>query len=782
MLLPIYGGIEMHPDTAFQEFNSLMEKYKTPKLSCLNEADTRAKIIDFIIKECLGWTEENIKRETHVNDGYIDYELIINGVRVLTLEAKKTGEYFEIPTNKVNRNYKISGIVSTIPNLLKAMKQVQAYCSDTGCKYAVVSNGYQFVIFTALTVGSPWREGSCLVFNSFEDIRDNFNIFWKVLSHDSVREGGLVDWLDLSKIRRDFKKVISEIHNPDQSWARNDLYIFVQPLCDFIFSELLDEARTEVLKECYVHDKSTKPLTDEIEKYFVDKLPHFSQKYKISQIEEDVTGAGQFEKDFKKKIFDKNGSLMVLLGGIGSGKSTFIHRFFKVIIAEKENHLWFYIDFRNASLNPDQVEEYILEKMYEVWCAKYKDKLSKLLSEISFQCDDSDRMIFFSKLFGLAQYLPISTTVIIDNIDQHEVGFQEKIFLTAHHLKDALKTVVILALREETFLISTRTGVLDAYYIPKFHISAPNFLKMILKRIDFAIKTIKYHIDGSLPKKELTLFFTIIKASLYRENTQSKKIVEFINNVSTGNMREALRMFNSFIVSGNTNVQEMFNKHEESGSYQLSYHQLIKSIMLGEYRHYSQERSHIMNVYDFDYSITDSPFHLLRILRYLLISANKKSPIGRGYLSIDELIIKFETLAIPRKVVFDSFSRLVAFNLIEFDNQTKKNIKSASFVKLTASGKYYLETLTSEFTYLDLVLVDTPISDISFVEHIRKDIQSLEFDARLKRAREFIHYLKETEIEENKVHPEYSFHDLTNTYFMSAVEDKFNKFCAQMGR
>lgn len=330
----------MHPDTAYTNLCGLISEYETPETRCLNEADTRGKIIDSLMKDCLGWTEQNIKRETHVYDGYIDYQFMVNKVPVLTLEAKKTGEYFHIPTNKVNRNYKISGIIATAPNLMNAMAQVQRYCSETGSKYAAVSNGYQIVFFTAITVGSPWKEGSCLVFNSFQDIHDSFNMLWELLAYVNVKEGSLINWLDMSKARRDYKKVISEIHNPDQSWARNDLYIYVQPFCEFIFSELLDEARTEVLKECYVHDKSTKPLTDDIERYFTDKLPHFTQKYKISQIEEDVSSAGQFEKDFKKKIYDKSsGSMMVLLGGIGSGKSTFIHRFFKVVVAGRENHL-----------------------------------------------------------------------------------------------------------------------------------------------------------------------------------------------------------------------------------------------------------------------------------------------------------------------------------------------------------------------------------------------------------------------------------------------------------
>ncbi|MDD2540997.1 MAG: hypothetical protein PHH28_08125 [Desulfuromonadaceae bacterium] len=766
----------MHPDHAFQAFVKISDTY-AHELTTLNEADTRGKIIDFILRDCLGWSEQLIKRETHTDVGYTDYQLRINNIPIITIEAKRSGMYFDIPTSKNSRNYKINGSISTVDNLTGAMSQVHSYCVETGCKYAAVFNGYQLVIFSAISIGAPWKEGNCIVFNSLDDIRNNFSALWNILSFDAVKSGSLISYLDKSKQLLSFKKVISEIHNPDQSWARNELYIYVQPLCDFIFSELLDEARTDVLKECYVNDKSIKPLTEEIERFFNDKLPHFAHKYKISQIEEDAKSAGQFEKDFKMKVFDKsNGSMMVLLGGVGSGKSTFIHRFFKVIISERENHLWFYIDFRNAPIEIEMIEQYVFDKMYEVWEHKYEDKLNKILTETSFSPKASSGKEFFKALFGLANHIGFSTTVIIDNIDQHDIDFQEKLFLTAHHIKDTLKTVVILALREETFIASTRIGVLDAYHISKFHISSPDFLKMILKRIDFAIKTIKYNTNENYPKEDLSLFFNIIMDSLYRVNSQSKKIAEFINSVSVGNMREALRMFNSFIYSGNTYVEEMFSKYKDSGTYQLSYHQLIKSIMLGEYRHYSQERSHVMNIYDFDYSITDSPFHLLRILKYLLDNANKKSQVGRGFVEIGKIVEVFESISIRKNVVIDSMVRLSGFNLIEYDNQSRTNIDNATYAKLTAAGKYYYEVLCNEFTYLDLVMVDTPLSDDILNNTLIKEIYNNELENRIVKVRMFIDYLEKTEQAEIQSHPEYSFSEVTNNQFVPTAKRKYTEF------
>jgi hypothetical protein len=765
----------MTPDIAYENFLKIYNEYQG-KRGLYNEADTRAKIIDYILRDTLGWGESFVKRENHTNAGYTDYELLINESPVIVLEAKKSGEYFEIPQSKTNRAYKINGSISSVSNLMDAINQVHQYCTELGCKYAAVFNGYQLVIFPAISIGSPWRDNYCVIYNSLDDIKENFNQFWNTLAYENVIDGSLISYIEKGKSVKRYQKILSEIHNRDQSWARNELYTYIQPYCDFVFSELLDEKRTEVLKECYVYDRSSKPLTNEIKSYFTDKLPHFAEKFNIAQIYEDRVRAGQFQKEFDLKN-NKLGSsaMMVLLGGIGSGKSTFIHRFFKVVIAKRENHLWFYIDFRNAPIDVNEIENFIIDKMYETWQNYYKEKFVKILRDISFNGDENNKKQYFQSLFHLATYLRFSTTIIVDNIDQHEIKFQEKIFLTAHHLKDIFKTLTILALREETFVNSTKTGVFDAYYIQKFHISSPNFLSMIIKRINFTVRLIEGS-DDNIPKDNLVKYLSIIKESLGRKNQQSRNLVEFIDCVSVGNMREALRMFNNFIVSGNTNINEIFHKYDRTGSYQLSYHQFLKSIMLGEYRYYSQDRSHIMNVFDFDNSITDSPFNLLRILKYLNYRSNKRSRIGSGYVLIDDLIKIFEGVSIKKEVVIDSLLRLSGFNLVEFDNQSRTDIKNAVYTKITASGKYYINNITKEFVYLDSVFIDTPISSIQLFGILTRSLNETDLDKRLARTKCFIEYLCECEKDEHKDHPEYFHNELTNVVFCDNIYNHFLHF------
>lgn len=767
--------MKMHPDDGLKGLEGIYKKYASRAVS-FNEAETRAKIIDAILKECLGWEEDDIRREDRVHTGFTDYKLMLNNSCRLIIEAKRAGEYFDIPRTKQRRTYKIGASLKTVANLMEAMGQVRSYCTDIGCKYGAVFNGYQLVVFCAITIGKAWTDGYCIVFSSLDDIKDNFNIFWNILARESIDHGSLIQHLDIGKSQLTFKKIIQEIHNPEQSWARNELYTYVQPIADFVFSELIDEARTEVLKKCYVYDRSNKELGDELEDYFIDKLPHFAERYKIKDIFERQHKAGVFQKEYLIKIADKaKGSIVVLVGGIGCGKSTFLHRFFKHVLNDRENLIWFYTDFRNVTLKEDLLEDFICHEIEQQWTSKYAEKLQLTLDEFGFAVSKDDLKHYFAKLFNLLRKLGFSVTLVIDNVDQHDVQFQEKIFLVSSHLTAEFKTVTIIALREETFLTSTQTGVFDAYYIPKFHLASPDFTNLILARVDFTIGmlgrgVLKYDTDVCA---NLTKYFTIIKSSLKNLNVQSQKLVNLIESISVGNMRDALRMFNYFIVSGNTNVEEMFQKYDRQGHYQIAYHQFIKSIMLGEHRYYSQERSHLMNLFDFDTSLTDSHYNILRVLEYLLNRNNRKSPIGRGYISIDALISAGEEAAIRREALCDSLLRLSQFSLVEFDNQSKTDLAKASYVKITHAGKYYLMHLVYEFSYLDTVLVDTPVSDDSLFNYLWKYHETYDLNERLGRTERFLEYLRQAEVDEFREHPEYVNSEFANTHYGTKIFDTF---------
>ena len=127
--------------TALKEYSANLTTYiEAGIMKGLTESDTRAKFIDVFLRECLGWPEANIRREfTYWDDSRraaIDYTLSVMAP-MLVVEAKKAGLMFELPNNRSQFIYSLSGTVQSCPVLWSAIQQARAYCDGKGVPYGL---------------------------------------------------------------------------------------------------------------------------------------------------------------------------------------------------------------------------------------------------------------------------------------------------------------------------------------------------------------------------------------------------------------------------------------------------------------------------------------------------------------------------------------------------------------------------------------------------------------------------------------------------------------------
>jgi len=81
-----------------------------------NEATTRLQIIDRIFFECLGWDRNDVTAEEAHGGQYADYTFNVPR-KLLIVEAKKEGTYFELPVGLDNLEYSIKTLVKTTPEI-----------------------------------------------------------------------------------------------------------------------------------------------------------------------------------------------------------------------------------------------------------------------------------------------------------------------------------------------------------------------------------------------------------------------------------------------------------------------------------------------------------------------------------------------------------------------------------------------------------------------------------------------------------------------------------------
>lgn len=799
-----------HPDKALATLHEIAKEFKTfcDGRGRVSEADTRAKVIDRILVDVLGWPEELIERESHTSgpkNGFIDYLIGTPQKPILVVEAKREDVYFNLPEEAGTRRLSLSGTLVTNKEVKETIEQVRQYCVDEALiRYAVATNGYAWIVFEAApaSTGKKWRTGKAVVFYSIEDIAKNFTEFWRLLSHTAVKEGSLVKTFDstLREPRKQYR-VLDDLPNKDMPLGRNKLHAQLSPVIEAFLGDIADQAKTEILESCYVHSLSVRSASSGLKQVIDDSLPRLLREQGTARIKTDKDSSGQFDKEIETAIRVPNWHLYVLLGSIGAGKSTFIKRYIKITGAEAldAHAVYFYVNLLGTPLDPAELEKNWYEQFLSSLRGRYgalitenrktfKDIYKKeldLLYEARYKAEAlsqeelerkyseeierrrQDVCDYTCRLLDLAKSRQRAVVVFIDNVDQLSPGYQAQVFLLAQKITRDLGAITILSLREESYYVANTQKTLTAYTNKKFLIASPQFRDLIHKRLQFAMEVLVksdaeleliLRSGMKLDKKVILEFLKILEHSVF---VKSQNIARFIEAICGGNMRLALDMFNTFLVSGTTDVDKMLSIYRRDGVYHVAFHEYVKSIMLMDRNYYKESDANpIMNIFECGTEKNSSHFTGLRIVRLLDQHKSEYSPEGRGFVAVQSMFNEFEAAFDNVDDVIRTANRMVRWKLIEVNNKSTESILGASHVRVTSSGLFYLETLAKNFAYLDLVLQDTPVDDLimhSRLVELVKQVDNLggresEKEARLlvrfDRVETFIEYLrKEEEIE-----------------------------------
>lgn len=772
----------------------------------VSEADTRVKVIDRVLREVCGWPEAALSREDHVERGYIDYSFSLQERPYVAVEAKREGIPFVFPVGVTTKTLKLSGTLLTEAAIRDAIRQVRGYCDDGGIRYAIATNGYAWIVFRAIREDVPWRDGTARIFPSLEYIVDHFTEFWNLLSFPALAAGALdAEFGSPRRATRQLHRVIGNLFNADLPLQRNRLHAQLDPLIRAVFEDIADQDELEILQSCYVHSASLRIVASDMNLVITDSIPKFLRDQGAEPVRQSAVDAGRFGGAMSSAIASNKGQLFLLLGGIGSGKTTFLKRYQRTVGRDllEKHAVWFHVDFLGAPLDPLELEPFVWRTVLEQLRSRYSSPHLETRRNIKRAFADDIAALNETALRhlrggsdeyekGLSRYLErwqsdvssyvprllrlckprqdLCVILFIDNVDQLSSAYQAQIFLLAQRVTRMLGSVTIVALREESYYTANVQRTFTAYTNRKFHIASPRFSRLIGSRIKYAIKVLETsEAQPALPftlsagitldKDAISEFLRIVEFSIFEKN---RNIARFIEALCFGNMRLALQMFTTFLVSGATDVPKMLHIYRRDGAYFVPMHEFLKSVMLGDRRYYKETESPIANVFDCGGERNSSHFTGLRCLAFLLSYRGQSSSEGQGYLPISEIVRLFEDVFDNREDLIRTMDRLVARQLIEANTRSTESSRGASHVRVTSSGWYYLRHLVQSFSYLDLVLQDTPLNDPATERGLRESVFRVDnlgdreedklarMEARFDRVQRFLDYLRGEEDVERK--------------------------------
>lgn len=740
----------------------------------MNEATTRLRFIDRLLQDCLDWSPSQIVAEEHYDGDYADYSLGSPTTEVI-VEAKKEGLHFSVPAGLVGRRSIDLRSFREDVNGDKAVRQVLSYCEDRGVPIAVLTNGRQLLAFYASRQdGVRPLEGRALLFSSHEEMLSDFDVLWNNLSREGIALKTLQRNL-LGKAPRALPppKPSDQITGHKTLRARSHLETDLKQLGELFLQDLgrSRDVSEDFIRSCYCD-------TGALSQYSAVSKEVLRSRYAaleraVNATPESVTTKSGINPSLTAITLTEalSNRPIVLVGDVGVGKSMFIRHLLEVEARDLLNNAYvFYIDFGREPALATDLKSYVTRRLYEQLRDRhgidieestfvrsvYRAELERFKRSPVGEYATLDPALYRQKeiehLIGLTQRTEAhlkasfehlktkkrrSPIFVLDNIDQRQPEYQEEVFLIAESLADGWPGTVFVSLRPRTLYESKVKGSLSAYPLKIFTVSPPKIDQVILRRLEWAHDKLLAAANSGAFATQFSINAPAMRSVLealikaFREN---KELHEIIDNLSGGNVRSALEYLNTFIGSPFVSVRRVLESAERGRTYIVPIHEFLRAIIYGDYNYYVPSESKICNV--FDIGTDDGREHFLLVMMLAFIEVEGLNSDDSGYVAAS-LVRQFgQACGFSQEQVGPKLNTALMRGLVSAPEG--EGIEGP--FRITTIGSYMYKSMVQRFSYLDAMILDTPITDIKYRKQIR-DVHAI--DERIERGRIAQRYLDE---------------------------------------
>jgi hypothetical protein len=746
------------------------------KIDNYTESDVEMKIILPLLKnsipEGLGLEDYHIQTKSSlkkilIDKGtsqklyYTDFAITISGIPLLIVEAKKPNE-----------------------DLNEAYRQACLYANEINREFPKNVNPCQFIIASdgkTLFAGTSDSNPEFKIDNTnwvntnldFDKFLNTFN-FNKLESEAKAFR---------SKIRTDakFKNPINllggkNIRNLESS---NSFGENISIQYRHLFNPKLEIEKKDIVKNAYVKLNKVESHISPIDN-IIRKRIFNNDGILISNFENPSEIISKF--DDPKSL---NNQVLLLIGSVGSGKSTFTTYLKEVALEQqvRDTTHWINLNLNDAPVNKEEIYKWIKKSITDNIKTSFQDlefdslsfilelykeeinSLKKGVLSLFAETDPKYRELLAENLLRFQNDIDLTLekiilrlineknkelVIVLDNCDKRNIEEQLLMFEVANWLKDNIKTIVFLPLRDTTYENHKYDKPLDTVVKDLiFKINPPNLEQVLSSRISYISKLSNTNRDGfyylsngikvKYPSKDEEKYLKSILSSLFNNNFFKKLISGFAGR----NIRNGIEIFLDFCKSGHINEAEITKIIKSQSEYVLPNHLISKVFIRGNKVYYTDANSRIKNLF---FSIPSDeipdPFIRVSILKYLFdnrFSTDAHKNLT-GYVKTNILIQFLNSLGHAENRIIEELKSFLRFNLIENESLNPDFFNKGDLITITSIGcaNYeiirnidYLASVAEDMWYKDNILAENIATNLSGNgEYAHLSIQSVSLHSR----------------------------------------------------
>lgn len=753
-------------DPAYDRLLELMPEIEAAFTVKPNESDTRLKVLDRFLFEVLEWKHEAVFTEPPTPSGYIDYLLTIGERRgVMVIEAKRLGRLQPATKGDEVMHVALSGPV--LKPLLPGIKQAMAYAMENGVGVAAVTDGNTWLFFKASrTDGNPPIGGKGVLFPSITAVINNFAKFAELLN-----VGAIIERLHFAHLSEAEGLVITDAEQQfnvlDPGDARMRLrdplasdaaLLFAQ-----FFSRLSNEKDREMLRECFVETGESRKADFELQKIIQRVLNT------ITTLETEQGGALQAE--LERTMTSRRSETVLIIGNKGSGKSTFIDRFFEQILplrlrekcvvvrVDLEDYhgdpkgivSWAILQLRSrleaavCASSPPSYDELLgiffseyqrwsvgsRKHLYETNKTEFKDQFGRHIEDRREKHADEYVRLLLDWAARGHQKLPC---LIFDNTDQFPAEIQDMVYQMAHSYESAAPVFNIVPITDRTVWRLSKAGALQSYSARSFYLPVPDAKEIISRRVDF----LKMKVQAE-PKAAKSYFskrgfqvevndLAILADAVGKVFVENDYVSGFIGRLGNFDIRRMLRIAERIFLSPELKIDDVIKSKFGGETVTADRFRTERALVKGEYDRFSErENEFISNLFQTNARRPGPPllsYYILWLLRQKLNNAryDDDNVESRHWLATD-LCRLFEGCGVAEDFVMFSLNRLYDRRLIEALDPNAERVSIADKIAIKECGLAHLELILNSPVYVEQMAIVTGLNELFARDEIRKDLQ-----------------------------------------------------------